>query len=123
MTSGNMEVLVGRTLDRLLREQRLSPRDLERRLDLPGDAVDRLLAGHGSLDMDLLRRVLTLIGVAPESFFARLFADRGAGAGLDGGDPGGLPAAPPGRQQVAGLIDRVRAALAEIRPEPAEPSF
>lgn len=117
MTSGNMEVLVGRTLERLLREQRLSARDLERRLDVPGDAVDHLLAGHGSLDMELLHRVLTLVGVAPESFFARLFAERGGG-----GDA--VPAAaPPGRQQVAVLIDRVRSALAELRPERPQPSL
>ncbi len=96
---------MGRTLAALLREQRLSARDLERRLDLPATAVDRLLAGRDHLDMDVLRRVLTVVGVTPESFFARLFTQGTAAEG---------PASP-GRQQVAGLIDRVRAALAEIR--------
>jgi len=108
-----MEELVGRTLADLLRQQRLSPRDLERRLDLPAASLDRLLAGRGSLDMDVLRRLLTLVGATPESFFARVFAQGAATEPAAGNGPG--------RQQVAGLIDRVRAALAEIRDGGPEP--
>jgi len=110
-----MEEVVGRTLAELLAERRVKAMDLERRLDLPGGSLEELVAGRGSLDLEVLRRVLTLLGVAPESFFARVFAQGGGGAA---GSPAGGPAADsPGRHQVAGLLDRVRSALLEIGSE------
>lgn len=104
-----MEEVVGRTLGRLFAERRVNVMDMERRLDLPGGRLEALVAGRGSLDLDVLRRVLTLLGVTPESFFARVFAEGG------GGESPSAPAADaPGRHQVAGLLDRVRSALLEI---------
>lgn len=112
----SMEAVVGRTLGELFAERRLKVTEMERRLDLPGGRLEDLVAGRGSLDLDVLRRVLTLLGVAPESFFARVFAQGGGGG--NGGGNGDAPAADtPGRHQVAGLLDRVRSALLEIGPE------
>lgn len=110
MTAVRLEQQVARALTDLLRERRLRPHDLQRRLDLSPDAVDRLLSGQGGLEMDVLRRVLTLLGVAPAPFFAQLFQDAGSPA-TDGTSAG------PGRQEVAGLLEQVRRALREIAPE------
>lgn len=108
MAAHGLERAVGRAIGDELRRRGLGAAQVERRLALAAGSLQALVAGGAGFELDVLRRVLTYLDLDPSAFFAQLLGDG------DGPAPGPAPGL--ARQEVAGLVERVRRALLEIDP-------